>query len=148
MRLFGAQKRNKINKNLNMSKFLQRVLVLFGLGFGLGLGAVHAQYQVTNANFEDWSAAAFDGQPQAQGWHASNVEQVGMKFNFAHKETGRNGGYCMMVQDQEVGAMGITETSPGYFSIGQPWAYLPSITAINQATAGTSGGQRWTHRCI
>ncbi len=129
-----------------MSKFLQRVLVLFGLGFGLGIGAVHAQYQVTNANFEDWSAAAFDGQPQAQGWHASNVEQVGMKFNFAHKETGRNGGYCMMVQDQEVGAMGITETSPGYFSIGQPWAYLPSITAINQATAGTSGGQRWTHR--
>ncbi len=129
-----------------MSKFLQRVLVLFGLGFGLGIGAAYAQYQVTNANFEDWSAAAFDGQPQAQGWHASNVEQVGMKFNFAHKETGRNGGYCMMVQDQEVGAMGITETSPGYFSIGQPWAYLPSITAINQATAGTSGGQRWTHR--
>lgn len=129
-----------------MSKFLQRVLVLLGLGFGLGVGIMNAQYQVTNANFEDWSAAAFNGEAQPQGWHASNVEQVGMKFNFAHKETGRNGGYCMMVQDQEVGAMGITETSPGYFSIGQPWAYLPSITAINQATAGTSGGQRWTHR--
>lgn len=103
-------------------------------------------FQVSNSNFEDWSAAQFDGQPQAKGWNASNVEQVGIKFNFAHKETGHNGGYCLMVQDQEVGAMGITATSPGYFSLGQPWAYLPGITAINQATAGTSGGITWTHR--
>lgn len=103
-------------------------------------------YQLTNANFEDWSGAAFDGEAQPKGWNASHVEQVGMKFNFAHKETGRNGGFCLMVQDQEVGALGITEVSPGYFSIGKPWAYLPSIAAINQATAGTSGGQAWTHR--
>lgn len=103
-------------------------------------------FQVSNSNFEDWSAAQFDGQPQAKGWNASNVEQVGMKFNFAHKETGHNGGYCMMVQDQDVGAMGITATSPGYFALGQPWAYLPGITSINQATAGTSGGITWTHR--
>ena len=51
-----------------------------------------------------------------------------------------------MVQDQDVGAMGITETSPGYFSLGQPWAYLPSITAINQATAGTYGGIDFKYR--
>ena len=124
-----------------MRKFLLSLLVCFASIFCAAQG-----YQVTNANFEDWSAAAFDGNPQATGWNASNVEQVGMKFNFAHKETGHNGGYCMMVQDQSVGAMGITETSPGYFSIGKPWAYLPSITSINQATAGTSGGQSWTHR--
>lgn len=104
------------------------------------------EFQVTNPDFEDWSAPAFNSNPQAVGWNASNVEQVGMKFNFAHKESGRNGGSCMMVQDQSVGAMGITETSPGYVSIGQPWAYLPSITQINQATAGTYGGQKWTHR--
>ena len=128
-----------------MSKFLQRVLVCLATAV-MPLAFNAQSYQVTNANFEDWSAAAFDGQPQATGWHASNVEQVGMKFNFAHKETGHNGGYCMMVQDQSVGAMGISETSPGYFSIGQPWAYLPSITQVNQATAGTSGGQSWTHR--
>ncbi|MBO4453924.1 MAG: hypothetical protein J5761_02590 [Paludibacteraceae bacterium] len=125
-----------------MKKFLWSVLVLL---MSVRLACADT-FQVTNANFEDWSAAAFNGEPQPKGWNASNVEQVGMKFNFAHKETGRNGGYCMMVQDQEVGAMGITETSPGYFSIGKPWAYLPSITAINQATAGTSGGQSWTHR--
>lgn len=125
-----------------MRKFLLSWIVLFA-----AVTAVSADnFQVTNANFEDWSGAAFDGQPQAKGWNASNVEQVGMKFNFAHKETGHNGGYCMMVQDQDVGAMGITETSPGYFSIGKPWAYLPSIAEINKATAGTSGGQSWTHR--
>lgn len=125
-----------------MRKFLLSWIVLFA-----AVTAVSADnFQVTNANFEDWSGATFDGQPQAKGWNASNVEQVGMKFNFAHKETGHNGGYCMMVQDQDVGAMGITETSPGYFSIGKPWAYLPSIAEINKATAGTSGGQSWTHR--
>ena len=128
-----------------MSTFLRKVLVIWVL-IGMPFAGWADSYQVTNANFEDWSGAAFNGEQQPKGWNASNVEQVGMKFNFAHKETGRNGGYCLMVQDQSVGAMGITETSPGYFSIGQPWAYLPSITAINQATAGTSGGQSWTHR--
>lgn len=103
-------------------------------------------FQLTNANFEDWSAAAFNGEPQPQGWNASNVEQFGFKFNFAHKESGHNGGFCMMVQDQDVGAAGITETSPGYFSLGQPWAYVPGLTSVGQATAGTSGGQSWTHR--
>ena len=125
-----------------MSKLLQRVTIL-ATALMLTLN-VNAQ-QLTNANFEDWSGAAFDGEPQPKGWNASNVEQVGIKFNFAHKEAGRNGGYCMMVQDQDVGAMGITETSPGYFSIGKPWAYLPSITQINNATAGTSGGQANWH---
>ena len=128
-----------------MRQFLQRVLICLAMVI-LPMAINADDFQVTNANFEDWSGAAFDGEPQPKGWNASNVEQVGMKFNFAHKETGHNGGYCMMVQDQSVGAMGITETSPGYFSIGQPWAYLPSITAINQATAGTSGGQSWSHR--
>ena len=125
-----------------MSKLLRQFLVVL---MSLMTSLTFAQ-QVSNSDFEDWSGTAFDGNPQAKGWNASNVEQVGMKFNFAHKESGRNGGSCMMVQDQSVGAMGITETSPGYFSLGVPWAYLPSITAINQATAGTEGGISWTHR--
>ena len=127
-----------------MSKFLQRA---WALGTAILVSATLFAQQLTNANFEDWSGTAFNGEAQPKGWNASNVEQVGMKFNFAHKEAGRNGGYCMMVQDQAVGAMGITETSPGYFSIGKPWAYLPSITQINNATAGTSGGQsNWHYR--
>ena len=128
-----------------MSKLLRRVMMIVSVACTLNT-TINAQ-QLTNANFEDWTGSTFDGEPQPKGWNASNVEQLGIKFNFAHKETGRNGGYCMMVQDQEVGAMGITETSPGYFAIGKPWAYLPSITQISNATAGTSGGQaNWHYR--
>ena len=107
-----------------MSKFLQRIFVCTAL-MALPFMAYADDFQVSNSNFEDWSGAAFDGQPQAKGWNASNVEQVGIKFNFAHKETGHNGGYSLMVQDQDVGALGISATSPGYFALGKPWAYLP-----------------------
>ena len=126
-----------------MSKFFQGVMVW--VAAVMLATTVHAQ-QLTNANFEDWSGAAFDGNIQPKGWNASNVTQFGFKFNFAHRETGHNGGYCMMVQDQEVGAAGITETSPGYFSLGQPWVYISSLTAVSQASAGTYGGINWTHR--
>ena len=126
-----------------MKKFLHSVIVLGALIWAPM--AMNAQQQVSNSDFEDWSGTTFDGQAQPKGWNASNVEQVGMKFNFAHKETGHNG-YCMMVQDQDVGAMGITETSPGYFSLGHPWVYLPSITQVSQASAGTYGGISWTSR--
>ncbi len=126
-----------------MSKFFQRVLVCGAMI--LLPTAIFAQ-QLTNANFEDWSAAQFDGNPQPAGWNASNVTQFGFKFNFAHKETGHNGGYCMMVQDQDVGAAGITETSPGYFSLGHPWVYVPSLTQVSSASAGDYGGINWTYR--
>ncbi len=126
-----------------MSKFIQRVLVCGAMI--LLPTAIFAQ-QLTNANFEDWSAAQFDGNPQPAGWNASNVTQFSFKFNFAHKETGHNGGYCMMVQDQDVGAAGITETSPGYFSLGTPWVYVPSLTQVSNASAGDYGGISWAHR--
>lgn len=125
-----------------MKKFLLSILA------ALMTFSVYAadDFQAPNSNFEDWSGPTFKGEAQPKDWHASNVEQVGMQFNFAHKEAGHNGGSAMMVQDQSVGALGITETSPGYFSLGQPWAYLPSVTQINQATAGTYGGISFTHR--
>lgn len=102
--------------------------------------------QLPDPGFENWTGTKFDGEVQLKDWHASNVEQVGLKFNFEHRETGRNGGYCVMVKDQEVGAMGITEASPGYVSLGQPWQYLPSITQVSQATAGDYGGINFTYR--
>lgn len=126
-----------------MSKFFQGVMVW--VAAVMLATTVHAQ-QLTNANFEDWSGASFDGNIQPKGWNASNLTQFGFKFNFAHREEGHNGGYSMMVQDQEVGAAGITETSPGYFSLGQPWLYVSSLTAVSQASAGTYGGVDWTHR--
>ncbi len=102
--------------------------------------------QLPNAGFEDWSGEKYDGNIQLKDWYASNVTQVGFKFNFAHREAGHSGNYSMMVQDQEVGAMGITEPAPGYFSLGHPWTYLPSITEIGKATAGTYGGISWKYR--
>ena len=105
------------------------------------------QLQLPNAGFEDWSGAEFDGNIQPASWNASNVSQLGLvNVNFAHREKGHSGSYSMMVQDQEVGAAGITEVSPGYFSLGKPWVYVKSIAAINQATAGTSGGITWKYR--
>ncbi|MBR6493027.1 MAG: hypothetical protein IKT13_03730 [Paludibacteraceae bacterium] len=106
---------------------------------------VRAQ-QLTNANFEDWSGDKFDGNIQPKGWHASNVEQLGYKFNFAHQEAGHNKGYCMMVQDQDVGVGTITETSPGYFSLGQPWVYIKDLFSVSEATAGTAGSINFKYR--
>lgn len=106
---------------------------------------VYAQ-QLPNAGFEDWSGAAFDGNAQPAGWNVSNVTQFGFKFNFAHKEAGHTGSASMMVQDQSVGAAGISEVSPGYFSLGQPWVYIKNLTSVSEATAGTEGGVSWKYR--
>lgn len=110
----------------------------------LSVSSVYAQ-QVPNPSFEDWSGAKFDGKEQPASWFVSNIEQVGFKFNLAHKEAGHSGSYSMMVQDTKVGAMGITEVSPGYFSLGKPWSHLEGIDT-KTATAGTSGGLNFTHR--
>jgi hypothetical protein len=109
--------------------------LLLSIFIVLGISSAFAQ-QVPNPGFEDWSGEKYDGQEQPKDWYASNVTQVGFNFNFAHKEGGHSGSYSMMVQDTEVGAMGITEPAPGYFSLGHPWSYLPSITEVNKATAG------------
>ena len=120
---------------------------LFVSTFILLIGAICYGQQVPNPGFEDWSGAKFDDKIQPASWNASNVTQLGYKFNFTHQEAGHTGKYSLMVQDQKVGVEGIKEeTSPGYFSLGQPWVYLKDILSIKQATAGTYGGINWTHR--
>lgn len=125
----------------NMKKFL--LILAAGL---LPLCATLQAQQLPNSGFEDWSGTVFDGKAQPKSWNYSNVTQFGFKFNFAHQEAGHSGSYCAMVQDQEVGAAGITEVSPGYLSLGQPWVYIESLTKVNYATAGTYGGISWTNR--
>ena len=110
----------------------------------LGTISTFAQ-QVPNPGFEDWSGEKFDGNIQPASWFASNVSQVGFNFNFANRESGHTGSYSMMVKDTEVGAMGITETSPGYFSLGKPWTHLEGLST-GTATAGTAGGINFTYR--
>lgn len=102
--------------------------------------------QLLNADFEDWSAPAFDGNAQPAGWNVSNVTQLGFKFNFAYRETGRTG-YCLKVQSQKMEVMGVNGgVAPGYVALGQPWVYIESLTKVSQATAGTHGGKQWTYR--
>lgn len=145
---FGPLNRNKFNININMSKFLQRILVILTVVM-LPMTIFADDYQLPDPSFEDWSGAAFDGNIQPKYWHASNVEQsaLGMsfKFNFANREAGHTGNYCIMAKDQVVGAAGITETSPSYYSLGYGWQYLEGLNT-GSATAGTKGGYAFTHR--
>ncbi len=119
--------------------------VVFFCCLSLIYSSTYAQYQFTDSGFEDWSGATFDGNIQPKYWNYSNVEQLGVKKNFAHQAQGRTGN-CLLIQDQFVGVGSIGATSPGYVALGQPWAYISSLTAINDATAGTYGGITWTHR--
>lgn len=99
--------------------------------------------QLPNSQFEDWSRS-YNGDPQPAYWNGSNVTQVGLKFTFLYQHPGRSGS-CMYIADREVGAMGITETAPGYVSLGQPWQFLKGLN-VKGATAGTEGGFEWKYR--
>ena len=148
MGYFWPLNRNKFNININMSKFLQRILVILTVVM-LPMTILADGYQLPDPSFEDWSGTAFDGKIQPKYWHASNVEQsaLGMsfKFNFAIQSEGHTGKYCIVAQDQVVGAAGITETSPSYYSLGYGWQYLEGLNT-GSATAGTKGGYGFTHR--
>ena len=100
--------------------------------------------QVPNPSFEDWGGEKFDGEIQPKDWYVSNISQAGFNFNLANRESGHTGSYSIMVKDTEVGAVGITELSPGYFSLGRPWSWLKGLDT-GTATAGTYGGIKWTH---
>ena len=101
--------------------------------------------QVPNPSFEEWNGEKFDGKIQPSNWYVSNISQAGFNFNLANQEAGHTGSYSLMVKDTEVGALGITEVSPGYFSLGKPWSHLEGIDT-KTATAGTSGGIKFTYR--
>lgn len=123
-----------------MSKFLHVLLIVLMV---VCTSNVSAQ-QFTDPGFEDWSGAKFDDKEQPKYWNYSNVSQAGVNKNFAHKTTGRSGS-ALKIQDQWVGTIGIGATSPGYVSLGHPWAYLKGLE-INGATAGTYGGVQWKYR--
>lgn len=131
-----------ITKILIMTKIFR---VLFLLITVFLAAESYAQYQFPDPGFEDWTGAQFANSIQPHDWRFSNVSQLGVDKNFAHRDNGRSG-YCLLIQDQFVGVGSIGATSPGYVSLGQPWAYVSSLTSINDATAGTYGGISWTHR--
>lgn len=100
-------------------------------------------FQLPDPHFENWSLM-FKDEPQLADWHGSNVSQIGLKFVFMKQQPGRTG-KCGYVRNLSVGALGITAVGPGYITLGEPWQYLKGLT-ISSATAGTTGGIRWTHR--
>lgn len=109
-------------------------------------GTANASYQVPNSNFEDWGGATFDGKEMPATWNASNVTQVGMNFSVVDKVSGRSGN-AVKIRETWVGVDGIAEEiSPSWITLGTPWTYLPGITKVGQATAGTSGGIKFTAR--
>ena len=124
-----------------MSKFLQFLLVIL---MAVCTSNVSAQ-QFTDPGFEDWSGSKFADMEQPKYWNYSNVSQMGVNKNFAHKTTGRSGS-ALKIQDQFVGVGKIGATSPGYVALGKPWAYVSGITNIDDATAGTYGGIQWKYR--
>ena len=124
-------------------------LTLFVL---FSLVAVSAQaappYQIDNASFENWGGATFDNTATLSApWTGANIEQVGMQFAvvYPHTETAHSGKYSVKLMDREVGAMGITEVSPSWITLGKPWSYISGLDT-GSATAGTDGGVNFTAR--
>ena len=99
--------------------------------------------QLPDPHFEDWSET-FNKDIQLKDWHGSNVSQLGFKFTFLFQKPGRTG-YCAYVADREIGAFGIKEVGPGYFSLGEAWQFLKGLST-GSATAGTTGGIAWKYR--
>lgn len=127
---------------MNKKNFFLRILLLFFLFFSPYL--LLAQ-QLPNAGFENWNGTAFNGEPQLANWNGSNVSQVGFSFTFVFKDTNGRNGNCAKLENQKVGAMGITREAPSYLTLGSPWSYVKGIDA-GSASAGTDGGISFTYR--
>ena len=101
--------------------------------------------QFPDSGFENWTGAQFAGSEQPKYWNYSNVSQLGVDKNYAHKTTGRSG-YALKIQNQFVGVGGIGATSPGYVTLGHPWSYISGMSGINEASGGVHGGISWNYR--
>ncbi len=121
---------------------MKRIKYLF-LSFLLMAGMGVQGQQLPDPHFEDWSDS-FDGNAQPKDWHGSNVSQMGFKFTFLYKKDGRSGS-CAYVTNQEVGAFGVKEKAPGYFSLGKAWSAIEGVDT-KTGTGGTEGGISFKYR--
>ncbi len=131
-----------------------KLITLFSLLFLLGISlqaqtvvtgtAVTNGFQVSNSNFDDWSAPKYANKEMPATWNASNVTQLSLEFPVVEKVTGRSGSAAKM-SETKVGALGIYEVSPSWITLGRPWTYLPGLE-VGKATAGTAGGIKFTAR--
>ncbi|MBR2370203.1 MAG: hypothetical protein IKA83_08640 [Paludibacteraceae bacterium] len=149
-------------KNLKLiALFLTLVISIFSVNAQTVLGTAKTEgFQVADPSFENWSQS-FNGKPALGGgstgantgkglWYGANVYKnvIGIEA-FGHVvhqiSEAHSGNYAAKLVDTEVGAAGITETSPSWVTLGTPWAYLDGIK-VGSATAGTDGGVKFTAR--
>ena len=134
----------------------RKILFVFGLITLLvinpRISELYSQ-QIPNSGFEEWEYDALnqwkDGQ-RPVGWNTSNIKKVvigieaGANMVFPDANA-RTGAYCAKAINTEVGAAGITETSPSWVTLGKPWSYIDGLNT-GSATAGTDGGIQFTYR--
>ncbi|MBR5822802.1 MAG: hypothetical protein IKY67_01505 [Paludibacteraceae bacterium] len=134
----------------------KRFLFVVGLLFGLILSSQFSHLnsqQLPNSSFENWEHDALndfeDGQ-RPVNWNTSNIKKTVLGItagaNMVFPDAGAHSGtYCAKAINTEVGAAGITETSPAWITLGKPWSYIDGINT-GSATAGTDGGLQFTYR--
>lgn len=129
--------------------FMKKLFFLFFVSLFLIMGTMNAQ-QLSNLNFENFKTDDYNSNVGVTpvGWYASNLyKNVGVTvtkqlvFEDANGRTGK----CVLMQNGEAGALGITEVSPSWISLGKPWNYISGLNTAS-ATAGTDGGIQFTYR--
>ena len=111
-------------------KFLLIVTLSF-LTICCQISMLQAQ-QLPNSGFENWEYDALnqweDGQ-RPVNWNTSNIKKTvvgvtaGANMVFPDGNA-HSGTYCAKAINTEVGAAGITETSPSWVTLGKPWSIL------------------------
>ena len=135
-----------------MKRKLLFILATLFLTLNSQLSTLNSQ-QLPNSGFENWEHDALNNFEDGQrpvGWNTSNIKKtvVGITAgaNMVFPDGGAHSGtYCAKAINTEVGAAGITETSPAWFTLGKPWSYIDGINT-GSATAGTDGGMEFSYR--
>ena len=137
---------------MDMKRKLFFLLVVLFLTLNSQFSILNSQ-QLPNSSFENWEHDALndfeDGQ-RPVNWNTSNIKKTvvgitaGANMVFPDGNS-HSGTYCAKAINTEVGAAGITETSPAWITLGKPWSYIDGINT-GSATAGTDGGIAFTYR--
>ena len=137
---------------MNMKRKLLFGLIALFLTLNSQFSILNSQ-QLPNSSFENWEHDALndfeDGQ-RPVNWNTSNIKKTvvgitaGANMVFPDGNS-HSGTYCAKAINTEVGAAGITETSPAWITLGKPWSYIDGINT-GSATAGTDGGIAFTYR--
>ena len=128
-------------------------LILFVILSTLYTSFYLSAQQLPNSGFENWEYDAlnqYEDGKRPVNWNASNVKKtvVGITAgaNMVFPDGGAHSGtYCVKAINTEVGAAGVTETSPAWVTLGKPWSFIDGINT-GSATAGTDGGITFAYR--